>query len=564
MASLNDFKLLSIKSESYFNLLQNESNRIINLPTEHHKARFGFYLFMLEQLTNVKDISDLTNMITDKEFLTSVFDKKDEDFGVDAVFIDNDNKLINLFNFKYRNDFKIGQRQKLNETFLSTKFINALISENTSGLSGRTKQKAEDIIECLKSKEIWNLKLFAISNEDIELDKDAPEFARLKEIYDLETKAIGLNTIVKMMSIKPEPVDAILHLNKDSILPFTENSLSSSISYVIRISIPDLLRITCNDSSLRNDYQTEDFSSLSSKEMDFNILFDNVRGLIINSKYNDNIYKTLQDEPSKFFMYNNGLTIIATDIISEDTNANKKIKLTIKNLQVVNGGQTLRTLHKFNQADSNNISNHLAQAEILIRVFKTPTGDDIRNKIAEYTNSQNAISNVDLKAITSEQIQIEQYLDANDIIYARKNGDIGISPQKNYKYKISIEKFGQILFSHQGFPEKASNQKKQIFDKYYTSVFGELNFDIGESAKLVNDYFEIKKIYESSEFESTDQKIFYIIYLMTKSDMQIEKIILKFEEILSKYRKGESLPDARKLINLKFKVDLDENIDLFQ
>ena len=51
---------------------------------------------------------------------------------------------------------------------------------------------------------------------------------------------------------------------------------------------------------------------------------------------------------------------------------------------------------------------------------------------------------------------------------------------------------------------------------------------------------------------------------MTKSDMQIEKIILKFEEILSKYRKGESLPDARKLINLKFKVDLDENIDLFQ
>ena len=35
---------------------------------------------------------------------------------------------------------------------------------------------------------------------------------------------------------------------------------------------------------------------------------------------------------------------------------------------------------------------------------------------------------------------------------------------------------------------------------------------------------------------------------------KIEKIILKFEEILSKYRKGESLPDARKLINLKFKV----------
>ena len=229
MAVLNDFKLLNIKSESYFNLLQNESNRIINLPTENHKARFGFYLFMLEQLTNVKDISDITNMIIDKEFLTNVFGEKDEDFGVDAVFIDNDNKIINLFNFKYRNDFKIGQKQKLNETFLSIKFVNALISENTSGLSGRTKQKAEDIIECLKSKEIWNLKLFAISNEDIELDKDAPEFARLKEIYDLEIKAIGLDAIVKMMSIKPEPVDAILHLNKDSILRLVNLPSSAQI-----------------------------------------------------------------------------------------------------------------------------------------------------------------------------------------------------------------------------------------------------------------------------------------------------------------------------------------------
>ena len=130
MASLNDFKLLNIKSESYFNLLQNESNRVISLPTEHHKARFGFYLFMLEQLTNVKDISDLTNMITDKEFLTSVFDEKDEDFGVDAVFIDNDNKLINLFNFKYRNDFKIGQRQKLNETYNTPRKLDQKIAAN--------------------------------------------------------------------------------------------------------------------------------------------------------------------------------------------------------------------------------------------------------------------------------------------------------------------------------------------------------------------------------------------------------------------------------------------------
>ena len=52
----------------------------------------------------------------------------------------------------------------------------------------------------------------------------------------------------------------------------------------------------------------------------------------------------------------------------------------------------------------------------------------------------------------------------------------------------------------------------------------------------VNDYFEIKKIYESSEFESTDQKIFYIIYL---SDFKRSRncILQKRQNKLGKQRK---------------------------
>ena len=65
----------------------------------------------------------------------------------------------------------------------------------------------------------------------------------------------------------------------------------------------------------------------------------------------------------------------------------------------------------------------------------------------------NAISNIDLKSLSSEQIQIEQFLEENDIIYARKIGDIGLTQTKIYEHKISMEKFGQILFSVQGFPE---------------------------------------------------------------------------------------------------------------
>lgn len=475
MASINDSKLLNIKCKKYFNLLEKELNKTINVSSEKQKERLGFYLFMLESICNVKDISDLAKLIIDTDFNSLVFDIKDDDFGVDAIYIDVENNYINLFNFKFRENFNIDKQQSLNETFLTTKFTNCIINEDTVGLTGKIKSVSDEIIEKLNSNDIWKLRLYVISNESRELDINSPEIRQLKGMYDLETIPIGLDRISKIMSLRPDAIDAVIHIDKDSILPFVENSLSSSKSYVIRISANDLVRITCNNKQFREDYKMEDFSGLCNSGMDYNLLFDNVRGLIARSKFNDNIFKTLKEEPSKFFMYNNGLTVTANDIISTDTNANKKVKIEIKDFQVVNGGQTLRTLHKFNQLDSNNITKYLSNCELLLRIFKTSTESILRNKIAEYTNSQNAISNIDLKALSSDQIRLEQVLDEHDIIYARKIGDTGISESKNYLHKISMEKFGQILFSIQGSPEKASNMKKQIFDKYYDQIFAEKN-----------------------------------------------------------------------------------------
>nr|WP_052519977.1 AIPR family protein [Nonlabens ulvanivorans] len=466
MANINDFKLLNIKCKSYFNILETQLGKTITVPSEKHKERFGFYLLMLESILNIKDTTELLDMITDQEFNQVVYKKTEDDFGVDAIHIDLDENYINFFNFKFRKDFNPNKEQSVNETFLSTKLTNAIMVGDVSQLSGKTKKLAQEVIDKLNGNEIWKLRLYVISNEAKELNVKSMEIEQLKSLYDFETVAIGLGTISEFMSIRPESVNATIHINKDSILPFSENSLSSSKSYIIRITASDLIRISCNDKGYREDYKMEDFSSLAETKMEYNLLFDNVRGLIVKSKFNENIFTTLKEEPSKFFMYNNGLTLTATDIVSEDTNANKKVKITIRDFQVVNGGQSLRTIHRFNQLDEQNITKYLSECQILLRVFKTSSINNDRNKIAQYTNSQNAISNIDLKSLNEEQILIEQFLDAEDIIYARKVGDTGITPNKSYTHKISMEKFGQILFSVQGYPEKASNQK----NKYLTNI----------------------------------------------------------------------------------------------
>lgn len=562
MASLNDFKLLNSKCRAYFQILEKELEQDFSTLPDKQKERFGFYIFILESICDIKDTMDIVNLITDQDFNSIIFNQKDEDFGVDAIYIDEESNYINFFNFKFRDKFNEDKQQGINESFLATKFTNAIITEDLSGLKGKIAKIAKDAISRLDSNEIWKLRLYVISNDSKELDINSPEIKQLKDLYDLETVPYGLETISKLMSLRPEPINATLHIDKDSILPFVESSLSSSKSYIIRISAPDLIRITCNDASHRENYKMEDFLPLAATQMDYNILFDNVRGLIVKSKFNETIYKTLKEEPTKFFMYNNGLTITAKNIESEDTNANKKVKITISDFQVVNGGQTLRTLHRFNQQDKDNITKHLSNCELLLRVFKTSSATDVKNKIAEYTNSQNAISIIDLKSLSAEQIQIEQFLDANDIIYARKIGDTGITPTKKYEHKISMEKFGQILFSTQGFPEKASNRKNQIFDKYYNDIFSSAKFDISKSADLVKRYYEIRKEYDSlsNQYTVSDQKIFYILYLDNLINKDTKSKIDFFESVLKNYRSTDKISDARRLLNNKFKEQLDSEI----
>lgn len=557
MASINDFKLVNEKSKKYFDLFAKLMDTSFENLTEIQRTRYGFYFFMLENVCDIKDVLDTCDLITDTDFNKEIFGETFEDYGIDAIYIDNDNRIINLFNFKFREKFNKDKSQSINETVISTKFINALVNENLNHLDNKLKKYAQLIVDNLNSNEVWEWKLYIVSNENVELNKNEPSLKQLEQLYDLEIIPLGLNNIKELMSIRPEPINAKLIVEKDAIMSFSESSISSSKSYILRLPLNELIRISVRNKETRMNYGIEDYTSLSKEELEFSVLFDNVRGFVLNSKYNDNIEKTLISNPTKFFMYNNGITITANDVLAEPVNAGKKVILTINNFQVLNGGQSLRTIHNFNKKSATNILENLANSEILVRVFKTTSDLGLINKIAEYTNSQNAISSIDLKSLSSEQIEIEQFLDVNNIIYARKNGDTGISSNKSYDYKISMERLGQILFSINGFPEKASNQKKDIFEKYYESIFSSESLDLNNLPTHIRNYFTIKHKYDTNSkgYLSSDQKIFYITYINQYLKEPIDKQIELFEELISSFEPegNKNIADSRKLIQLKFR-----------
>lgn len=194
MANINDYKLVAIKSAKYFEFLSNELELKIEEYDQKSQERFGFYLYMLENLTGIQEVLDLVDLITDTDFNKKVFNDKSDDYGIDAAQIDEENNTIKLFNFKYREKFKSTQLQSVNETILSTKFINALINENTLHIDGKLKSIADKIVDKLiNSNDIWKMQLFVISNESEEIKKSDSHLQQLEELYGLEITPIGLN-----------------------------------------------------------------------------------------------------------------------------------------------------------------------------------------------------------------------------------------------------------------------------------------------------------------------------------------------------------------------------------
>lgn len=108
--------------------------------------------------------------------------------------------------------------------------------------------------------------------------------------------------------------------------------------------------------------------------------------------------ETISDksEVSKFFLYNNGLTIIC-DSLKVPTLNNGKYSFSIENPLIVNGLQTSQVLYEEYKSDKNKLNNVF----ILVRLCQT-TDETIVKKITETTNNQSVIN-------FNDQLSNEEY-----------------------------------------------------------------------------------------------------------------------------------------------------------
>ncbi|RQO40187.1 hypothetical protein DBR39_04355 [Chryseobacterium sp. KBW03] len=135
------------------------------------------------------------------------------------------------------------------------------------------------------------------------------------------------------------------------------------------------------------------------------LLEQNVRTFLqfrgnINKKIRDTILK----EPHMFLAYNNGISATAESITL--TPDGKKI-ITVKDFQIVNGGQTtasiFQTRRKYKTADISAVC-----VQIKLTVINDPLKKgEIVSLISKYANTQNKVSDADLSSNHSFHIEVE-------------------------------------------------------------------------------------------------------------------------------------------------------------
>ncbi|MFT6923341.1 MAG: hypothetical protein ACJA1C_002354 [Crocinitomicaceae bacterium] len=137
------------------------------------------------------------------------------------------------------------------------------------------------------------------------------------------------------------------------------------------------------------------------------LLEQNVRTFLqFRGNINKGIRDTILKEPHMFMAYNNGISATAESV---ELTKDKSGILSIKDFQVVNGGQTtasiFQTRRKFKDADIDSVC-----VQLKLTVISDPLKKaDIISRISRYANTQNKVSEADLTSNHPFHIDVETY-----------------------------------------------------------------------------------------------------------------------------------------------------------
>jgi hypothetical protein len=226
---------------------------------------------------------------------------------------------------------------------------------------------------------------------------------------------------------------------------------------------------------------------------------DNVRDYQGDSTINVEIANTITQEPQKFALLNNGITIVC----EKYTPSNRQ--LTLRNPQIVNGCQTSHVIFYNSQSEE-----LLAKVPIVIKLISTKDSE-ITNQIVRGTNRQNIVFDEAFEATRKFHKDLEEFInslspDYERFYYERRSKQYDHNPSINHFQKINLR---LILQSFIGMflnePHISHRHESKLLDMYSNLVFQ------GHHSKLpyftaALSFYKMEKLFRNGDL---NKKLFY-------------------------------------------------------
>lgn len=154
------------------------------------------------------------------------------------------------------------------------------------------------------------------------------------------------------------------------------------------------------------------------------LLEKNIRYFKSNTDVNNGIIKVLKEEPENFYLYNNGIKIIAEKVIKAPISSVDKnyVLLKLEGAHIINGAQTTGCIYDVYKTSTNNkLENVKVQIQIISLEYLDP---DLGTKITRLSNTQNRIENKDFASQDPVQEQLKKDLNIEGYNYIYKQGSV--------------------------------------------------------------------------------------------------------------------------------------------
>lgn len=340
------------------------------------------------------------------------------DIGIDAIYLDEQQKQLMLVQSKWREDGQGSISQEEMHVFIEG--VKRIIHLEFDGVNEKILSKRDDVDHALSG-------------------------------FDYQIHLIYSHTgNQRLSSYVKRPLDKLLSSTNDdanSLLLFDEILYKDIYAYLAcgmeskGLNLDDVIITNWGkiDNPYGSYYGTITASTIGKWYQEYgNKLFaKNIRFYKGNTDVNEGIKRVLLQEPENFFYYNNGIKILCKKVhrkARESTNTSTGLFM-LEGVSLVNGAQTTGCIGNV-YADN---PEQVAKARVLIQIIDLSNTDDgVDSQITRLSNTQNRIDNRDFASLDPVQEKIRQELSFSHYTYLYKSGDRITDPNSQITFDETI------------------------------------------------------------------------------------------------------------------------------